>query len=225
MSTVTKPPSHAGPRRFAVAVPGRRVRDVRKLIRATPERTAIRMACDGKDLEIMVKGPVHDYRSHFLDRIIGTVARALGIPRIPLGETTWIRPGVERGLEADRCYIFDPDKIAITSPLLRRTENDVAGYPNPDLAVEVDISRPQVDRPGIYAALGVPELWVCEGLPSPSSSLGPMAGTSTSSAAAGCPSRPLTRDWLEDAMRWLVEDGDDQDAWEDRLRAWAEALP
>jgi Uma2 family endonuclease len=35
----------------------------------------------------------------------------------------------------------------------------VGDYPNPDLAIEVDISPSKVDRPGIYAALGVIEVW------------------------------------------------------------------
>ena len=33
----------------------------------------------------------------------------------------------------------------------------------PDLAIEVDISRPQVDRAGIYAALRVAEVWRFDG--------------------------------------------------------------
>ena len=56
--------------------------------------------------------------------------------------------------------MFDPAKLAAcAAELLRRKDNDVAGYPNPDLAVEVDIPRPQADRPSIYAWLRVPELW------------------------------------------------------------------
>ena len=39
----------------------------------------------------------------------------------------------------------------------------MAHYPNPDLAIEVDISRPQADRQAIYAALGVTELWIFDG--------------------------------------------------------------
>jgi hypothetical protein len=35
----------------------------------------------------------------------------------------------------------------------------IADYPNPDLAVEVDISPPEIDRSGIDAALNVPEVW------------------------------------------------------------------
>ena len=128
------------------------------LIRATPPRTAVRMAFDGKDLEIMVKGPVHDNYGRLLDRFITAIAAALGISHRGLGETTWIRPELERGLEADQCYVFDPAKLAVVNELLARRENDVAAYPNPDLAVEVDLSRLQADRPGIYAALQVPEL-------------------------------------------------------------------
>ena len=38
-----------------------------------------------------------------------------------------------------------------------------ADWPLPDLAIEIDMSRSQVDRPGIYAALGVPEVWRFDG--------------------------------------------------------------
>ena len=39
-----------------------------------------------------------------------------------------------------------------------RMSEDVADYPNPDLGVEVDVSPSKIDRPGIYAALGVAEV-------------------------------------------------------------------
>jgi Uma2 family endonuclease len=40
---------------------------------------------------------------------------------------------------------------------------DVADYPNPDLAIEVDVSPSKIDRPGIYAALRVAEVWRFDG--------------------------------------------------------------
>jgi len=103
------------------------------LIRATPPRTAVRMASDGKDLEIMVKGPVHDNYGRLLDRFITAIAAALGISHRGLGEITWIRPELERGLESDQCYVFDPAKLAVVNELLARRENNVAAYPNPRL--------------------------------------------------------------------------------------------
>ena len=219
MSTITKPvhKASAGELRLRFAGVGFDVYE--RLIRATPERTAIRMAYDGRNLEIMVTGPVHDDHGWFLDRFINVVARAAGVRRRALGKTTWIRPEIERGIEADQCYVFDPAKLAAVGELLARKENDVAGYPNPDLAVEVDISRPQVDRPAIYAALEVPELWTFDG------KTVTIAQLSGGQYIATERSRwiPVT---AADATRWLVaEDTDDPDAWEDRLRAWAELLP
>ena len=66
-----------------------------RLIRATPARTAVRMAYDGKDLEIVVKGPVHDHYDRLLDRFITAIAATMGIAHRGLGETTWIRPEIE----------------------------------------------------------------------------------------------------------------------------------
>ena len=174
------------------------------------------MAYDGKDLEIMVTGPVHDDYGWLLDRLITVVARAtVCVPG--MGKTTWIRPEIERGLEADQCYMFDPAKLAAVGELLARKVNDIAGYPNPDLAVEVDISRPQVDRPAIYAASRCPRSGRSTARSSASRSSS-AANTSRTRGAAGCRSRRV------DATRWLVaENTTDPDAWEERVRAWAEA--
>ena len=143
----------------------------------------------------------------------------VGVRRRALGKTTWIRPEIERGIEADQCYVFDPAKVAAVGELLARKENDVALYPNPDLAVEVDISRPQADRPAIYAALEVPELWTfdSERVTIAQLSGGQYVDTGRSRWI------PVT---AADATRWLVsEDTRDMDAWEERVRAWAELLP
>ena len=42
---------------------------------------------------------------------------------------------------------------------LSRRSNEIADYPDPDLAIDIDLPRTQVDRMGIYAALKVPEVW------------------------------------------------------------------
>ena len=60
-------------------------------------------------------------------------------------------------MEADNCFYLasfpDPRQGAI----------DLDVDPPPDLAVEVEISRSALDRMGIYAALGVPEVWRFDG--------------------------------------------------------------
>ena len=155
-----------------------------------PERSPIRTAFDGRDMEIMVKGPVHD---HFAE-LLGPVRHGGGGPtwiRIkPQGETTWIRPEIERGIEADKCYYLDPAKIAAALAAISRRVNDVAAYPNPDLAIEIDISAPKADRASIYAALGVAELWIFDGETLTISGWTSRAATSPSSGAVSCASVP-----------------------------------
>ena len=77
----------------------------------------------------------------------------------PAGRATWMRPEITRAIEADECYMFEPAKIATANAAIKRKSKSSADYPNPDLAIEIDISRLKVDRPGIYAAMKVSELW------------------------------------------------------------------
>ena len=44
-----------------------------------------------------------------------------------------------------------------------KRELDLAVDPPPDLAIEVDISRSSIDKLGIYADVGVPEVWFFDG--------------------------------------------------------------
>ena len=96
---------------------------------ALPERSGIRMAYDGEDLEIMTKGPKHEDFRELLGRIVTEVAVELNIPQKCLGETTWKRPELSRGLEADQCYYFQPEKLAAAARAKARGSNDVADYP------------------------------------------------------------------------------------------------
>ena len=116
-----------------------------------------RVAFDGKDIEMMTLGPWHESEKSLLEAFIAIVAGELKIERQPLGSTTWKRKKLKRAIESDLCYYFDPAKLAAYAAALRSNNVDV--YPNPDLAVEIDISKPKIDRPGIYAALEVPEFW------------------------------------------------------------------
>jgi Uma2 family endonuclease len=185
-------------------------------VKNLPERSAIRTAFDGRDMEIMVKGPVHDHFARLLELFVMAVAGALGIRIKPQGETTWIRPEIERGIEADNCYYLEPAKIASALAALSRRLNDVAAYPNPDLAIEVDISTPQADRAGIYAALGVAELWSFDGQTLTIERLDEH-GRYQPVERSG-----FLRVRADQVPRWLTaEDVSDYDAWIRRVREWA----
>ncbi len=53
-------------------------------------------------------------------------------------------------------HYFTAKKLAADAKSRARKSNKVADYPNPDLAIEIDISPSEVDRPAIYAALQGP---------------------------------------------------------------------
>ena len=134
------------------------------LSEAIGEGQHARLAYDGEDLEIMTTGYWHERYKELLGKIVATVTLTLNIDRSTCGETTWKRPEIERGLQADLSYLFDPDKRAVEKAALARRSNEIADYPSPDLAIEIDLSGPSVDRPGIYAKLKVAEVWRFDGV-------------------------------------------------------------
>lgn len=180
-----------------------------------PEWSNVRAAYDGRDMEIMVKGPLHEDFRGLLGRFVEEVAGESDVRFLGLGETTWRRADVERGLEADHCFYFDPDKIARAAAALKRRDNDIAAYPNPDLAIEIDLSPSLVDRPAIYAALGVPEVWRFNGEILRVERL----------TAAGTYAPTNRSAWLNveaaEILAWITDDdAHDRGGWARRLRAW-----
>ena len=53
------------------------------------ERSPVRLAYDGKDLEIMTIGYVHEHLRELLIHIITAVASWSGIRHMPCGQATW----------------------------------------------------------------------------------------------------------------------------------------
>jgi Uma2 family endonuclease len=180
------------------------------------ESTGARFAYDQRVLEIMSPGPLHESDKELMGQFVRIVARALRVPRLDMGSTTWIAPESECGLEADECFYFDREKIAVAAAALARRSNDPADYPAPDPAVEVDLSPPRLNRKAIYATLGVPEIWRFDGESLTIERLSETGSYAAVSASEFLPVRDV------DALRWVVaEDKIDRSAWEDRLADWA----
>ena len=127
--------------------------------RAVREGDNCRVAFDGNDIEMMTLGPLHERYKTRLDIFVAIVADELAIEFQPQGSTTWKRKRVKRGVEPDSCFYFKAEKLLACAAAEEKGSNKVEDYPNPDLAIEVDLSPSKIDRPGIYAALQVGELW------------------------------------------------------------------
>ena len=180
MSTITTPqPLPAvtpAPKPPIATVPGDQrivIRDVgwhvyETLVDSVGERQHIYVAYDGKDLEIMTKGYFHeDYRALF-GRLMNAVTFELEITcSSMLARSTWksVRRFARAWRPINARYFFasGEDREVVIAAAWARKSNDINDYPNPDLAVEIDISPSQIDRPAIFAALQVGEIWRFDG--------------------------------------------------------------
>ncbi len=185
------------------------------LVGAVRKGASCRIAFDGKDIELMTVGPFHDLLKTYIDAFVSIVAEELTIDCQSVGSTTWKRKKIKRGVESDLCYYFDPAKINACSRSAARRSNSVKDYPNPDLAVEIDLSPSKIDRPGIYAALKVPEFWrVRRG----SVSIERLVTPGTYIAAEKSQFLPIRP---EEVARWIWdEDEPGRPSWKRRLRDW-----
>ena len=178
----------------------------------------VRLAYDGKDLEIMTTGRVHEDFKDLLGRLVNALTDDLHIPCRGAGETTWKRREIARGLEADQSYYFEAKKLDKDREARKRGSKDIDDYPNPDLAIEIDFSPSQLDRPGTYAALQVAEVWRFDG----ESLLIEQLASDGQYLRVGSSRFLLIR--AEEVVRWVVEeDTDDLADWRERLRAWVHA--
>ena len=118
----------------------------------------LRFNFDRGQLEIMTVSAEHERVKKLLARLLEVLTEVLNIPVLSLGNTTFRREDAARGLEPDECWY-----IAHESQMRARDEIDLVIAPPPDLVIEIEISRSVVDRMEIYAALGVPEVWRCDG--------------------------------------------------------------
>ena len=179
------------------------------------ERSPFRVAYDGRDIEIMTLGPKHEDIRELLSLFVNEVYFGLNINCRGLGSTTWKRATRRRGVEADLCYYFDAAKIRARDAAAARDSNDVADYPNPDLVAEIDISPPEIDRPGIYSALQVSEVWRFR---DNTMSIEQLDANGKYVAAQ---SSQFLHVRADEIIRWLIEGkSGDRNKWRRRLQKW-----
>lgn len=123
-----------------------------KILKELGEHRAARVAYDGRILEIMVPLPEHEANKVCIGDFIKALLEELDIEFYPLGSTTFKNELMEQGIEPDDCFYIENEAAVRGKDRL-----DLTVDPPPDLALEINITSRT--HPGIYAALGVPELW------------------------------------------------------------------
>jgi Uma2 family endonuclease len=125
---------------------------------ADTDHRGSRFTYDRGNLEIMSPSLEHERLSSLIGRMIEAYTEELGIPIQTARSTTLKSELKQRGLEPDESYY-----ITNEAQVRGLDEIDLSVNPPPDLAIEVDITSSSLDQLGIYAALGVPEVWICDG--------------------------------------------------------------
>ena len=179
-----------------------------------------RVTYDRGDVELMSPSRDHEAFAILIGRLIETVTEELRIPLVALRSTTWRKCLKERGLEADNCYYLT------SLPRIRgkRGEIDLTIDPPPDLAIEIEMTRSALDRMGVYAGLGVPEVWRFDGETLTIERLQDDGSYATIERSVELPA--ISRD---EVVHWVQqgEEIDDHTEWGCNLREWvrAEVLP
>lgn len=126
----------------------------RALTRDLELESGKRLTYDRGTLEIMAPLPLHERHKSRLSRMVEVATEETETEIASLGSTTWQREDLQKGLEPDACFYIQNE-----GAIRGKDEIDLTQDPPPDLAIEVNHTSSSLDRLGIYAALGVPEVW------------------------------------------------------------------
>ncbi len=116
--------------------------DYERLLEIRGDKPAPRINYLEGELEIMSPSKDHEQIKSFIGRLLEVWCIDRGIEVTPFGSWTLKEQKQDRGAEADECYIFG------TAPRER-----------PQLAIEVEWTRGNIDKLRIYEKLGVDEVW------------------------------------------------------------------
>jgi Uma2 family endonuclease len=113
-------------------------------LRDALEDSGTRMTYLEGSLELMGPSETHEEEKTLIARLVETWAVENDVDLRGFGSTTYRREIERRGLEPDECYSVGP-KPADASP---------------QIAIEVIVSNPLLDKLDVYAGLGIQEVWV-----------------------------------------------------------------
>ncbi|MEO6811974.1 MAG: Uma2 family endonuclease [Isosphaeraceae bacterium] len=171
----------------------------------------VRLTYDRGKIELMSPLWIHERYKKLFAYIIEAITDELDLPRVAAGASTFNSQALDRGLEPDECYYL------ASAAMLRQTDRiDLAIDPPPDLAIEIEITRSALDRPGIDAALEVPEVWRYNGESIRVLLLGPDRTYALSETSRAFPFLPMA-----EIERFLHDHDPNNDTrWGRAFRAW-----
>jgi Uma2 family endonuclease len=129
-----------------------------RLLADDEERRVPRMTYDQGVLELVTPSLPHEKDALTIARIVDIVTAIIGVPILSAGGTTYRRNDLERGFEPDASFYIQHE-----AQVRDRPEIDLTVDPPPDVVLEMEMSRSALDKLPLFASMGVPEVWRCDG--------------------------------------------------------------
>lgn len=138
-----------------VVLRGIRWETYERLLADQQESNATRLNFDCGTLEIMSPSSEHESTKETISLLFQLLASELEIDVFAVGSTTFRRRDLLKGFEPDASF-YTQNAQAVRS----RKRIDLRRDPPPDVVIEIKITNPVIDKLSIFAAAGVPEVWV-----------------------------------------------------------------
>lgn len=113
-----------------------------------------RLAYDNGIVEIMTPLMPHENSNRVIEGFVLVLCEEFVLEVKSAGSLTLTRDDLEKGGEPDSSYYIQNES------LVRDKEHiDLVTDPPPDLVLEVEYSRPKIDKFSLYASMKIPEFW------------------------------------------------------------------
>jgi Uma2 family endonuclease len=122
------------------------------------DRRVPRIAYDRGVMELVTPSLPHELDSATLTRLVDLIALTLHIPIVSAAATTYRRRDLERGFEPDASFFVQNE-----ARIRGKREIDLSVDPPPDVVLEMEMSRSALDKLRLFASMGIPEVWRCDG--------------------------------------------------------------
>jgi Uma2 family endonuclease len=129
-----------------------------EILKEFEDSNALHFAYDDGFLEVEVPTLRYEKPNRILTRLVQIICDELQIDFIDAGQTTFRKKSKAKGIEPDTGFYIQND-----SKVRGLLEIDLQKDLPPDLVIEIDVTSPSLDKMAIYAALGVPEVWLYKG--------------------------------------------------------------
>ncbi len=129
-------------------------KEYEELVERRDEVSHVRLSYDQGLLEIMSPSAKHEKYARLFEHLIAVLTEELNLEFVSCGSVTLRLQKKSKGTEPDDCFY-----IRNVAQILDKEWINLETDPPPDLAIEIDVTHPTLNKLAIYAGLGVPEVW------------------------------------------------------------------